>query len=261
VRPASSARLAASEDGAETAASSGRPASTAFCTSSNDARPLTSSAQPLSGSRSCSSAHPTILSTALCLPTSSRTAISSPEPVNSPAACSPPVREKTRWASRSRSGSDARTDGANRVASEPTAACGVAQMSSTLVLPQTPHALVVMKLRRAPGRTSMPGASETSAMFPGPSWSPWPQEVPSQSLISKISAGERTTASLTRNPAASSMSSPGVRMVMVSAVPSTRMPSGSSAASKSARAVTPPARPSPGTVIRTTRRLAVRPGT
>ncbi len=41
--------------------------------------------------------------------------------------------------------------------------------------------------------------------------------------------------SLTRNPAARSRSSPGVRMVRVSAWPPIRMPSGSSAASRSAR--------------------------
>ena len=57
---------------------------------------------------------------------------------------------------------------------------------------------------------------------------------------------------------------PGVRIVMVSAVPSTRMPSGSSAASRSARAdaVTPAlAWPASGTVTRSTRRRAVRPDT
>jgi hypothetical protein len=74
-----------------------------------------------------------------------------------------------------------------------------------------------------------------------------------------MSAGEPMTASLTRNPAASSTSSPGVRMVMVSAVPFTLTPSGSSPARKSARDVRPPGRPSPGSVTRSTRRRAVRP--
>jgi len=55
------------------------------------------------------------------------------------------------------------------------------------------------------------------------------------------------------------MSSPGVRMVMVSAVPFTLMPSGSSAASRSARAVASAGLPPAGTVSRKTRRLAVRP--
>ena len=142
-------------------------------------------------------------------------------------------------------------------------------MSSIEVLPQTPHADVVMKFRRAPGVTATPGASLTSAMFPSSAseWSPCPHVTPSQSLISAISSRDLTTASLTRNPAASSTSSPGVRMVMVSAVPSTRMPSGSSAASRSARASArtatagPSAVPSCGSVTRSTRRRAVRPAT
>src|ERR1700733_14972863 len=58
VSPALSASSAASEDGADTAASSGMPASTAFCTSSNEARPETSSAQPASGRLSCSGPQP-----------------------------------------------------------------------------------------------------------------------------------------------------------------------------------------------------------
>src|SRR4051794_2864752 len=43
VSPASTARSTASDDGAETAASTGAPAVHAFCTSSNEARPLTCS--------------------------------------------------------------------------------------------------------------------------------------------------------------------------------------------------------------------------
>ena len=75
-------------------------------------------------------------------------------------------------------------------------------------------------------------------MFPISSslWSRCPQVVPSQTFIAAMSSRPRTIASPTRKPAASSTSSPGVRIVMVSAVPSTRMPSGSSAASRSARA-------------------------
>ena len=259
MRPAFSASSTASEDGAETAASSGTPARTAFWTSSNDARPLTSRTQPVKGRRPFSSAQPTTLSTALCLPTSSRIAISSPSARNNPAACRPPVRENTRCASRSRSGSTASMSGANCAVSAASGACGRTQMSSMDVFPQIPHALVVRKLRRAPGGTVTPGVSVTSAMLPIPSWSAWPHAVPSQSLISAMSAGERITASLTRNPAASSRSSPGVRMVMVSAVPSTLIPSGSSPARKSARAALSPGRPSPGSVTRGARRRAVRP--
>ncbi len=132
-------------------------------------------------------------------------------------------------------------------------------MSWMLVFPQTPHALVVRKLRRASGLTVTPAARVTSAMLPIPSWSAWPHAVPSHSLIPATSARDRTMASLTRNPAASSRSSPGVRMVMVSAVPFTLIPSGSSAASRSARGSEPPAPPSVGSVIRSTRRRAVRP--
>ena len=116
-----------------------------------------------------------------------------------------------------------------------------------------------MKLRQAPGATVTPGARVTSTMLPSPSWPPWPQEVPSHTLIPVMSAGERTTASLTRNPAASSTSSPGVRMVIVSAVPPTRIPSGSSAARESAREAVVSGPPLSGSVIRSTRRRAVRP--
>ena len=117
-------------------------------------------------------------------------------------------------------------------------ACGSTQMSSIEVLPHTPQAEVVMKLRRAAGVTSTPGARAMSTMFPISSslWSRCPQVVPSQTFIAAMSSRPRTIASPTRKPAASSTSSPGVRIVMVSAVPSTRIPSGSSAASRSARA-------------------------
>jgi hypothetical protein len=100
-----------------------------------------------------------------------------------------------------------------------------------------------------------------STMLPiSPSaWSRCPQVVPSQTFIPVMSSRSRTIASPTRNPAASSVSSPGVRIVMVSAVPSTRMPSGSSAASRSARAEAVTSPSAAGTVTRTTRRRAVRP--
>ncbi len=110
-----------------------------------------------------------------------------------------------------------------------------------LAFPQTPHALVVMKLRRAPGAiVDTRGQGHVGDVAHARRGRHGRRRSPSQSLISAMSAGERITASLTRNPAASSMSSPGVRMVMVSAVPSTLIPSGSSAARKSARAALPP---------------------
>src|ERR1700684_3064105 len=117
VRPPSSASEAASEDGADTAASTGAPIMIAFCASSNDARPLTSKMCPASGSRPERSAQPATLSTALCLPTSSRRTSSVPSGLNSPAACSPPVRLKTRCASRRVSGRAASTAGETRTGS------------------------------------------------------------------------------------------------------------------------------------------------
>ena len=128
------------------------------------------------------------------------------------------------------------------------------------VFPQTPQAEVVRKDRRAAGDTVTPGARATSTMLPiSPSaWSRCPQVVPSQTFMPAMSSAAATIASPTRNPAASSMSSPGVRMVMVSAAPSTRMPSGSSPASRSARAVAD-TKPAGESVTRTTRRRAVRP--
>jgi hypothetical protein len=96
VRPAWLARSTASEDGAETAASTGIPAITAFCVSSKEARPLTSSTVPDSGIRSFSTAQPMTLSTALCLPMSSRTTSMVPSASNSAAPCRPPVLANTR---------------------------------------------------------------------------------------------------------------------------------------------------------------------
>ncbi len=78
VTPCSAASSTASEDGADTAASTGTPAIAAFCTSSNDARPDTISTVPPSGTRPSSNAQPVALSTALCRPTSSRTTSGSP---------------------------------------------------------------------------------------------------------------------------------------------------------------------------------------
>ena len=112
--PDSSASSAASDEGADTAASMGSPAIRAFWVSSNDARPLTSSTHPASGSRPAWKAQPITLSTALCRPTSSRSTSRSPAAVKIPAACSPPVLANTRWASRSRSGRAASTAGATR---------------------------------------------------------------------------------------------------------------------------------------------------
>ena len=114
-----------------------------------------------------------------------------------------------------------------------------------LSLPHTPQALVVRKFRFAATRAaidSCPGASVTAATLS------------SHILISCTASSRGSSPSVNRNPAARSMSSPGVRIVTVSGSPSTRISSGSSAASRSARCS---AIPSTGTL--STRRLAVVP--
>ncbi len=150
VRPPSSASDAASEDGADTAASSGTPIMIAFCASSNEARPLTSRMWPASGRRPERSAHPATLSTALCRPTSSRSTSSVPSAVNRPAACSPPVLRNTRWASLSRSGREASTAGETRTGSAATSNADLTRIASMLSLPHTPQALVVRNFLAAP---------------------------------------------------------------------------------------------------------------
>src|SRR6185312_4265536 len=62
VIPISPASSTASDDGADTAASTGTPAIAAFCTSSNDARPDTISTVPAAGTRFSSNAQPRVLS-------------------------------------------------------------------------------------------------------------------------------------------------------------------------------------------------------
>lgn len=78
VIPDWSASSTASDDGAETAASTGIPAIKAFCVNSNEARLDTSSPMPRNGSPYRPAAYPITLSTALCRPMSSRTHSSSP---------------------------------------------------------------------------------------------------------------------------------------------------------------------------------------
>src|SRR6266571_2105340 len=118
-----------------------------------------------------------------------------------------------------------------------------------LSFPQTPQALVVRKLRRRPSAAAAaPPASVTSATFS------------SHILMPAMSPGLATTPSAARNPAARSMSSPGVRMVTVSAAPFRRISSGSSTASRSARGPASRGAPAPSPACtRSTRRRAVRP--
>ncbi len=130
-----------------------------------------------------------------------------------------------------------------------------------LALPHTPHALVARKLRRGACQ-SVPDRSVTSAMLPmlscaSSSWSAWPHCSPEQMRIAAMSAALSTMPSVSRNPAARSTSSPGVRMVSVTAWPPILIPSGSSPASRSARSLTCPA----SSAIRVIRRRAVRPVT
>ena len=143
VIPTSAASSTASDDGADTAASTGMPAIAAFCVSSKLARPLTISTCPASGSRPWRTPSPITLSTALCRPTSSRRATSSPSTVNSPAACSPPVLSNTCWAARSRSGR-ASSVASGRRRSSPATSCRVlVRIASMLALPHTPQELDV----------------------------------------------------------------------------------------------------------------------
>ena len=137
--PRSSASSTARDVGAPTPTRIGEPARAAFCTSSNASRPLTHSTRSVSGRAPSSSAHPTTLSIALCRPTSSRTWSSSPAAENSPVACSPPVRSKVGW--RSRSGSSASS--ARGIDGPPETTGAIASTSSSAPLPQIPQDEVV----------------------------------------------------------------------------------------------------------------------
>ena len=65
---------------------------------------------------------------------------------------------------------------------------------------------------------------------------------PAQYTMFRTSDGDPSTPSLTRNPAASAKSSPGVRMVIARGLPFSRISSGSSATSVSGRDETVPSR-------------------
>ncbi len=146
VRPKRRARSIARLDGAETAASSGAPAATHFWASSYDARPLTHTSVSARGTRSSSSAQPSTLSRALWRPTSSRSARSVPSRSKRPAACSPPVRSKSGWAARRRSGSAAMTD-ARIGAPFGSGRQPWSVSASSCPLPHTPHDAVAAKCR------------------------------------------------------------------------------------------------------------------
>ncbi len=224
---------------------------TAFCASSKEALPDTSRTLLDSGSRPDSSARPISLSTALCRPMSSRTSSSSPSGENNAAACRPPVRSNTRCSARSRSGSTVSRSGPTRTGGE--SAIGhraVVRTASRPALPHSPHDDVVYTLRSSVmSGTGTPGVSRTSTtLYVG---EPPPSVAPAQYTMFATSSARPTTPSLTRNPAASAKSSPGVRMVTASGLPLSRISSGSSATRVSVRALGAPS------LIRSTRRRSV----
>jgi hypothetical protein len=100
-------------------------------------------------------------------------------------------------------------------------------------LPHTPHALVVRKFLAAGWN---PLTSSTRALSRPPSSATVTAATFSSHIrISRTSPRRVSRPSVNKNPAARSMSSPGVRIVTVSGSPSTRISSGSSTASRSAR--------------------------
>ena len=165
VMPTSAANSAASDDGADTAASTGMPAIIAFWASSKLARLDTISTVPVSGSRFSFSAQPITLSTALCRPTSSRsTSISPVAPSNSAAAWSPPVFSNTVCRVRNRSGNEVSSSASTRTGSSITGKEDLVRTASMLALPQRPQELVVRNDRSRLGSGGLtPGARDTSS--------------------------------------------------------------------------------------------------
>ena len=169
VSPASAARSAASEDGAETAASTGEPGQHGLLHQlergpAADQQDAAAQRQPALPQRPADD-----LVDRVVPPTSSRTASSSPSAPNTPAACSPPVLANTRWASRSASGSRGQPASRDARLVFVDVPGFSTKSSAVLAFPQTPHALVVMKFLRAAGATARPGRSSTSTMLPVPS--------------------------------------------------------------------------------------------
>jgi hypothetical protein len=199
--PLSSASESAREVGAPTATMADTPDTTAFWTSSKPMRPLSTST-----GGTCSLARmraPTTLSTALCRPTSSRTTTGVPSTSKSPAACRPPVLPKPGWCSRSRSGRSSTVVRSRETGEDWPAA---AMMFWTESVPHTPQAELTS---RAVGSASGGVARSTVTTLN------------SSSSVSVVSVQYRTARippgvvkpSCTSQPAASSKSCPGVRMV------------------------------------------------
>src|SRR5690242_1074704 len=204
VTPKSSATATASDDGADTDATTGIPAATAFCTISYPHRPLTMSTVPDSGSRSPSTPQPTSLSTALCRPTSSRVATSDPSAVNSPAACSPPVTSNRPWADRNASGSPYSTS-TGTVTSSATRCSPRSCSASSDAEPHTPQALDTIPERTGASSAGPSVSTVTTLNF----WSARSTSAQYETWCG--TPGRRPSAC--RNPVASSKSWPGVRIV------------------------------------------------
>ena len=109
---------------------------------------------------------PIALSAALWRPTSSRMTTGWPPPVKMPAAWMPPVVANAVWCSRKSSGRRTSTRGSNRSSPAPSPERAAARRAITCsidVVPQIPHALVVVSSRR-PDRSggASPCARSTS---------------------------------------------------------------------------------------------------
>ena len=236
--PRSTARSTANDVGAPTATTAGMPTTLAFWMISKLARALTTSTCPASGSAPTRAAAPTTLSTALCRPTSSRTCSRSPDAVARPAAWTPPVRSKTGCCWRRTSGSPATTSAERESGSPATAYRLLVRTASTEAEPQTPHALVMPCVRSRGARCSTaPGARVTSTTLKvGEPLSS--RSVQCMSVATSSAPWSRP--SVSRCPIARSKSSPGVRIVVVSEVLSTRISSGSSTATVSVRSTRAP---------------------
>ncbi len=116
----------------------------------------------------------------------------------------------------------------------------VVRTASRLALPHRPHEDVVYTFRsRVMSGSTTSGAVRTSTTL----YVFEPSSVaPAQYTMFWSSRRSASTPSLTRKPAASAKSSPGVRMVMAIGLPFSRISMGSSATSVSGRVETAPSR-------------------
>ena len=159
---------------------------------------------------------------------SSRMKSSSPDVENIPAACKPPVDSKVPCAARS-------LPGAPRIASSETATRPLmggesVKIASSVALPQSPQDEPVKRWRvRRPRSTATPSARNISTRFSSVRGS-----------IFRSSERFEMIPSVSRKPAASSSSSPGVRISTATGWPSSRISKGSSTATRSLAGCGPP---------------------